>query len=534
MGEKSTAKAWKNPPRIYSNLSSFFFEFFLITLLFTHGIILYLIYKLTRYCKLRIPCMFCSTLKQMQEYFYKELICNEHKLEISSLTYYGSRDMCDGNSDSKFVNKIAKKSVIGKEQKCCSHCSVMLKRKPVTQKLFQSKNISEFDASSTGLDNEVTENLVYPSQTSPDNSVSSEHMGRKDQTKSVITKLEISSKDDYTTNEDLMKPLISDITIPLPSPRISDDLKSRITQITTPRSFNRNESTLEPFYENTIEEIEGESPFDRLKRQIEADRNYMSILYKELEEERNASAIAANQAMAMINRLQQEKAAMQMDALQYLRMMEEQSEYDQEAIQRLNELLTDREKEIQDLEAALENCKRGYVDYEEMESTGTPRVSRSNSGILDIEDERVYITACLKRLERMLMLYSESGDGPAWSQIGVGDSDSNSNSNSECDDSSIKETVICSIKGAIREKKLRSVSYNGRQLSTRNHKDEIAELGNEISQLNVRLKALEKDKKFLEHVVKSLKCGSGGMQILQEIANHLRELRRIGISQQED
>ncbi|RZB86555.1 Myosin-binding protein 3 [Glycine soja] len=44
---------------------------------------------------------------------------------------------------------------------------------------------------------------------------------------------------------------------------------------------------------------------------------------QELEEESSAYAIAANQTMAMINRLQEEKAAMQMEALQYQRMMEE-------------------------------------------------------------------------------------------------------------------------------------------------------------------------------------------------------------------
>ena len=47
------------------------------------------------------------------------------------------------------------------------------------------------------------------------------------------------------------------------------------------------------------------------------------MLYAELEEERSAAAIAANQMMAMINRLQEEKAAIQMEALQYQRMMEE-------------------------------------------------------------------------------------------------------------------------------------------------------------------------------------------------------------------
>jgi hypothetical protein len=51
-------------------------------------------------------------------------------------------------------------------------------------------------------------------------------------------------------------------------------------------------------------------------------------LYKGLEEERNISAAAANHAMAMIMSLQEEKAALHMEALQYLRMVEEQAKYD--------------------------------------------------------------------------------------------------------------------------------------------------------------------------------------------------------------
>lgn len=58
--------------------------------------------------------------------------------------------------------------------------------------------------------------------------------------------------------------------------------------------------------------------------------------------------------MAIINRLHEEKAAMQMEALQYQRMMEEQSEFDQEALQLLNELMVKREKENAELEKELE------------------------------------------------------------------------------------------------------------------------------------------------------------------------------------
>ncbi|XP_031277866.1 probable myosin-binding protein 4 [Pistacia vera] len=125
----------------------------------------------------------------------------------------------------------------------------------------------------------------------------------------------------------------------------------------------RTESTsLESLDGSTVSEIEGESTIDRLKRQVEYDRKCMNALYKELDEERSASAVAANQAMAMITRLQEEKAALQMDALQYLRMMEEQAEYDLEELEKANTLLAEKDKEIQDLEADLEYYRLSYLN----------------------------------------------------------------------------------------------------------------------------------------------------------------------------
>ncbi|XP_061375150.1 myosin-binding protein 3-like [Gastrolobium bilobum] len=99
---------------------------------------------------------------------------------------------------------------------------------------------------------------------------------------------------------------------------------------------------------------------------------------KELEEERSASAIAANQTMTMITRRQEEKAAMQMEALQCQRMMEEQSEYDPEALQILNDLMMKREKEKQELEMELEEHRKKILDYEGKEKL---RVLRRKDGI---------------------------------------------------------------------------------------------------------------------------------------------------------
>ncbi|KAJ8650394.1 hypothetical protein MRB53_003417 [Persea americana] len=217
-------------------------------------------------------------------------------------------------------------------------------------------------------------------------------------------------------------------------------------------SIERNESGFESLDGSIVSEIEGESEVDRLKRQIELDRKSMSALYKELEEERSASTIAANQAMAMITRLQEEKATMQMEALQYQRMMEEQAEYDQEALQKLSELLSHREKEIQSLEEELvtyrrfqnestvekvlgpvtdmkEDCSHlpcsGYennttfIKFKDIDSSDQTRIVNGDyegnkvgslkDSLIDFEDEKLHITKCFKRLEKMLHRYSNNG-----------------------------------------------------------------------------------------------------------------------------
>ncbi|KAK8306135.1 hypothetical protein V6Z11_D03G106700, partial [Gossypium hirsutum] len=77
-------------------------------------------------------------------------------------------------------------------------------------------------------------------------------------------------------------------------------------------------------------------------------------------QKRNASAVAAYNAMAMITRLQADEAAVQMEALQYQRMMEEQAKYDQEILQEMNYLLVKREEEIKELEDELEIYRHNY------------------------------------------------------------------------------------------------------------------------------------------------------------------------------
>lgn len=156
------------------------------------------------------------------------------------------------------------------------------------------------------------------------------------------------------------------------SPRLSmngDEMKaldSGMHLLQKMASLERNESGLS-LDGSVVSEIEGESVNDRLKRQVEHDKKLLNAMYKELEEERNASAVAANQAMAMITRLQEEKATLHLEALHNIRMMEEQAEYDMEALQKTNDLLAEKEKEIQDLEAELEYYRKKFPSEQILE-----------------------------------------------------------------------------------------------------------------------------------------------------------------------
>ncbi|KAK7285147.1 hypothetical protein RJT34_19907 [Clitoria ternatea] len=331
-------------------------------------------------------------------------------------------------------------------------------------------------------------------------------------------------------------------------------------------SLERNESGLS-LDGSIVSEIEGESAVDKLKRQVEHDRKLMSALYKELEEERNASAVAANQALAMITRLQEEKATLHMEALQYLRMMDEQSEYETEALQKANDLLAEKEKEIEELEAKLEFHRKKFSDESAQESMAetnsemkvkdigldhsecpciekeesfhgksitestdmsdkleSKNVQSVKNSPLEFQDERLYITQRLEKLEKQLYFFlniHQSQDNRQNSELdnNLATQDSVSrhklNSDDVGDDSSSKEPPVC--------KEVGELGDNGHSSTTLFGNNSL------IPDLIGRLRVLEIDMSFLEHSIKLLSNGDEGLKLLQEIADHLQQLRQIGI-----
>ncbi|XP_057951750.1 probable myosin-binding protein 5 [Malania oleifera] len=311
------------------------------------------------------------------------------------------------------------------------------------------------------------------------------------------------------------------------------------TRLLRKSPLEKSELASESIEGNSTNEIDCESILHRLKRQVRLDRKSLIALYMELDEERSASAIAANNAMAMITRLQAEKAAVQMEALQYQRMMEEQAEYDEEALQVMKDLLAKREEEMKDLETEIgtyrekygcngkvgtEGCDdRAANDYQELHSQsyssfseksecGSPSSSFSEGGnneenehnsgragslqeengrgvldesILDFEGERLYLFDHLKKLEKRM---KTADDGVQ---------------------SSLSSTDLAS-----HEKEDRGEGTS-------------AFIAREISYLSERLRALEADSGFLKHAAMTIQKGNDGTQLLTEIAQHLQKLRHL-------
>ena len=186
--------------------------------------------------------------------------------------------------------------------------------------------------------------------------------------------------------------------------------------------FNK-KSPLEKTEFATSDSNEVQNDFDdailsNLKRQVRLDRKSLMALYMELDEERSASAVAANNAMAMITRLQAEKAAVQMEALQYQRMMEEQAEYDEEALEATNEMLLKREEELRALEEELEFYRNRYGCFiEENGGNNTPssRINEednsglnSNQPVKDFKADKTYLLGRMKKIENRSP-FSENG-----------------------------------------------------------------------------------------------------------------------------
>ncbi|CAM0876901.1 unnamed protein product [Alopecurus aequalis] len=289
------------------------------------------------------------------------------------------------------------------------------------------------------------------------------------------------------------------------------------------------------------EGAECSSTVDALRRQVELDRKSMALLWKELEEERSASAVAASQTMAMITRLQEEKAAMRTEAAQYRRVMEEQSAYDREDAERLA-------GEVRDLEAEVERCRAELRDQEiageirdQMKLFPPRRRDEFSAGGFGGE-ENAYISKQLRKLTEKLHRFSNDSSRISTADLAdddeqedVDDGGEEEEEEEEGEDRAEASEVGRRVRNADNFTKWQQVQWvelttkgrgedNGAMVA--GESDSMAGLQDEVSELSGRLQALEADRSFLEHSVNSLRNGREGEAVIHDIARSLRELRK--------
>ncbi|GLT73418.1 hypothetical protein SLA2020_452790 [Shorea laevis] len=328
---------------------------------------------------------------------------------------------------------------------------------------------------------------------------------------------------------------------------VNEDVKLLLSQLSATRGIEQSMNDKSPRVsvngdESKITDASSSIGIQMLQKRISLERNEnesgLSLdgsIISEIEGE--------SMAMAMITKLQEEKATLHMEALQCLRLMEEQSEYDMEALQKANDLLADREKEIQDLEDELEFYRKKFPNESILENVveetcdvkardiGMDRcesvcVEDSASVLRDSVTENLISVTKLKEQKLEKKLYSFSNNGEYLANVEEDDLSmqndiSVSRTNLHAQASFENSQPIC--------KENMKFDGSGQGSLVLLRETDLASLGNEFSDLNGRLVVLEADQTFLEHAINSVGNGEEGLQLVREIASHLQELRRIGI-----
>lgn len=323
--------------------------------------------------------------------------------------------------------------------------------------------------------------------------------------------------------------------------------------------------------EDARDEMDGGDPsttIERLRETVRAEEEALRGLYAELEEERSASAIAANQTMAMITRLQEEKARVQMEALQYQRMMEEQAEYDQEALQLLNHLMVKREREKEQLQRELEVYRKKVLEYESKEKNKTKitnsdcegevdddddnnnikeengeedntsetdvdlekitldcvkHMSMLDESLSEFEEERLVILDQLKVLEDRLLIMQDKESAEdskctgEFSEVGL-------------TMASMAKSLLPLLDAAENESEDGFQEVPESVEKKFGSESEKLEIIKQVDSVYERLQVLETDGEFLENCMSSAKKGDKGTDLLQDILQHLRDLRNIELT----
>lgn len=149
-----------------------------------------------------------------------------------------------------------------------------------------------------------------------------------------------------------------------PNPGFRSPQKAPALETHLKRNRVREDGGVSPSPEERDEGIEDEV-FDvmSLRKLVKMERQRFNAACAEIEKERVAASSAAEEAMAMILRLQSEKSSVEIEANQFRRMVEERQEYDHEEIESLRWTVLQLESHKSLLEQQLEIYREKLAQF---------------------------------------------------------------------------------------------------------------------------------------------------------------------------
>ncbi|MCD7455410.1 hypothetical protein HAX54_028061 [Datura stramonium] len=562
-------------------------EWVMILILLIDGFLALFTNEFAKFFELKVPCLLCTRIdhifiKRNSSFYYNDSICEGHKKDISSLAYChvhkklsDIRNMCEGCLLSFATEKEADcdkyKSLIGilyKDIDCFVDDDPKMSIKSVKneEEVIKTGSVVVLSCSCCGEPLKSRTKYLRSSSingnhhsqapvTSPRSPLTwkNEESGNLELPQIQYTKLKFISDnhselpDDEGHQNAAGRDDIKAAAIPLqPGPEdlhdepcktpssarnkffgipLSDSAQVSPKWPCKPRKLGGDKSEFISEANDTSAVNEADDDILRsLKSQVCLDRKSLMELYMELDEERSASAVAANNAMAMITRLQAEKAAVQMEALQYQRMMEEQAEYDQEALQVMQDLVLKREEEIKILEAELDTYRERYGvikkvgsevweldaddDYQELRShSGSCFDERSDCGSLREVDQNGVNEFHIERLGE----YREGNVDESTLDFE--------------NERSYLQGLLTNLENKFKTPPdVKSHELESNVIQDKGNDNKVT-LTREVSLLRERLTAVEAESGFLKHAAMTLQRGGEGTKLLTEIAQHLRDLR---------
>ncbi|WVZ59954.1 hypothetical protein U9M48_010035, partial [Paspalum notatum var. saurae] len=137
--------------------------------------------------------------------------------------------------------------------------------------------------------------------------------------------------------------------------------------------------------------VEAEDECAALREAVAAAQSTASALRAEVEEERLAAASAASEAMAMMLRLQRDKAEVQMELRQFRRFADEKMALDAAEVDQLRALLAQRARRLVRLRARLREYRRQFLHLGIPLPEGEEEEDDEEEDLLLLEGEDGYV-----------------------------------------------------------------------------------------------------------------------------------------------